>query len=78
MFIYPYFILIFEKLKCAILWMRGHKPDLKIAVEIVYHSKQLCKIDPVRFPFSVGIDVLTEEGYILEPCGNHLTRFVNY
>ena len=49
----------------AILWMGGHKADAEIPLQRLDLRKQLGKIDWLRQPFAVGIDILTQQQDLL-------------
>ena len=45
----------------AVLRMGGHKSDAEISLQRLDLRKQLGKIDWLRQPFAVGIDILTQQ-----------------
>ena len=53
-----------EQLVSAVLGVRGHKSDDEVALDIVELLQELSEVAAAVGIFAVGIDILTEQGYL--------------
>ena len=65
------------KLSRSILRVTSHKMNDVIALDLIKLGEQVCKVVVKAAVLAVGVDVLSEQGYILVACSDELRELGN-